>query len=70
MKQQLLVSEKLLTIVLSLIIVIFTIALYLTSTHKYFLWNSLRQTCSYSEFFWSVFYRIRTEYGEMRNIAF
>ena len=69
-EHQLLVSEKLLTIVLSLIIVIFSIILNLTSTHKYFLCNSLRQKCSYSEFFWSVFCRIQTEYGEMRNIAF
>ena len=24
----------------------------------------LREKCSYSQFFWSVFFRIRTEYGE------
>ena len=27
----------------------------------------LRESCSYSEFFWSVFFRIPTEYGEMGN---
>ena len=26
--------------------------------------NSLREKCPYSEFFWSVFSRIRTKYGE------
>ena len=30
--------------------------------------NSLREKCPYSEFFWSVFCRIRTEYGEIRSI--
>ena len=29
---------------------------------------SLREKCSYSEFFWSVFPRIRTKYGEIRTI--
>ena len=28
-------------------------------------WSSLREKCLYSEFFWSVFSRIRTEYGEI-----
>ena len=28
--------------------------------------NALRETCLYSELFWSAFSRIRTEYGEMR----
>ena len=28
--------------------------------------NSLREKCPYSELFWSVFSRIRTEYGEIR----
>ena len=28
---------------------------------------TLREKCPYSEFFWSVFSRIRTEYGEIRN---
>ena len=30
---------------------------------------SLREKCSYSEFFWSLFPRIRTEYGEIRSIS-
>ena len=30
---------------------------------------SLRESCPYSEFFWSLFYRIRTEYGEIRSIS-
>ena len=30
--------------------------------------HSLRQKHPYSEFFWSVFSRIRTEYGEIRSI--
>ena len=29
----------------------------------------LRQKCPYSEFFWSVFSRIRAEYGEIRSIS-
>ena len=28
---------------------------------------SLREMCPYSKFSWSVFYRIPTEYGEMRS---
>ena len=28
----------------------------------------LRKKCPYSEFFWSLFSRIRTEYGEIRSI--
>ena len=28
---------------------------------------SLRKKCPYSELFWSVFSRIRTEYGEIRG---
>ena len=28
----------------------------------------LHKKCPYSEFFWSVFFRLRTEYGEIRNI--
>ena len=31
---------------------------------------SLREKCPYSECFWSVFSRIRTEYGEIRSISF
>ena len=30
---------------------------------------SLRKKCQYSEFFWSVFSRIWTEYGEIRSIS-
>ena len=29
----------------------------------------LRKKCPYSEFFWSVFSRIRTEYGEIFRIS-
>ena len=29
---------------------------------------SLRKKCPYSELFWSIFSRIRTEYGEIRSI--
>ena len=29
----------------------------------------LRKKCPYSELFWSVFSRIRTEYGEIRSIS-
>ena len=29
----------------------------------------LREKCLYSELFWSVFSRIRTEYGEIRSIS-
>ena len=34
-----------------------------------FLLLSLREKCPYSEFFWSVIPRIRTEYGEIRCIS-
>ena len=40
---------------------------YLMSPRIYlglFCFNSLREKCPYSEFFWSVFSRIRTEYRE------
>ena len=30
---------------------------------------TLTEKCTYSEFFWSVFSRIRTEYGEIKSIA-
>ena len=30
---------------------------------------SMREKCPYSELFWSVFSRIRTEYGEIRSIS-
>ena len=37
-------------------------------TTKKFAQNALRKNCLYSELFWSVFSRIRTEYGEiLRN---
>ena len=29
----------------------------------------MRKKCPYSELFWSVFYLIRTEYGEIRSIS-
>ena len=29
---------------------------------------ALRKMCPYSEFFWPVFYRIRTEYGEILSL--
>ena len=33
-------------------------------------WTStLREKCLYSEFFWSVFFRIQTEYGEILRIS-
>ena len=31
--------------------------------------TTLRENCSYSELFWSVFFRIGTEYGEIRSIC-
>ena len=30
---------------------------------------ALREKCSYSEFFWSAFSHIRTDYGEMQSIS-
>ena len=30
---------------------------------------TLRKTCPYTELFWSVFFRIWTEYGELRSIS-
>ena len=35
----------------------------------YLVQASLREKCLYSEFFWSVFSRIRTEYGEIQSIG-
>ena len=32
-------------------------------------YNTLRKKCPYLELFWSAFSRIRTEYGEIRNIS-
>ena len=31
--------------------------------------STLREKCPYSEFFWSVFFHIRTEYGEIFHIS-
>ena len=31
--------------------------------------ETLREKCPYSEFFWSVFSRIQTKYGEIRSIS-
>ena len=31
--------------------------------------NALREKCPYSELFWSLFSRIRTEYGEILRIS-
>ena len=39
---------------------------YCKSTIQYL---SLREKCQYLEFFWSVFSRIRTEYGEILRIS-
>ena len=33
----------------------------------YFVERPLREKCPYSEFFWSVFLRIRAEYGDIRR---
>ena len=33
------------------------------------LWHSLREKCPWLEFFWSVFVRIRTKYGEILRIS-
>ena len=32
-------------------------------------WLTLRDKCPYSEFFWSEFSRIRTEYGEIIRVS-
>ena len=36
---------------------------------NFYLRETLRGKCPYSEFFWSVFYSIRTEYGEIPRIS-
>ena len=36
---------------------------------KHFWWLTLRKRCPYSELFWSVFSRIRTEYEEILRIS-
>ena len=35
----------------------------------FFIKDSLREKCPNTEFFWSLFSRIRTEYGEIRSIS-
>ena len=42
---------------------------YIFSEVQRYLNPSLRKKCPYSEFFWSVFSRIWTEYGEIRSIS-
>ena len=49
---------------------------FLTSTFKVFpssdyaeAYSTLHEKCSYSEFFWSAFSRIVTEYGEILRIS-
>ena len=32
-------------------------------------WRTLREKCLYSELFWTVFFGIRTEYGEILRIS-
>ena len=36
---------------------------------KYLKDDALRKKCPYSQFFWSVFFRIRTEYGDILRIS-
>ena len=38
---------------------------FLIITHS---WLTLREKCPYLKFFWSLFSRIRTEYGEIQSI--
>ena len=33
------------------------------------MYHSLRKKCPYSEFFWSVFSHVRTEYGEILRLS-
>ena len=47
----------------------FEISLVLKSTLIYLFISTLREESPYSEFFRSVFSRIRTEYGEILNIS-
>ena len=37
--------------------------------HYFYFWRTLRKKCSYSELFWSVFFQIQTEYGQIRSIS-
>ena len=40
------------------------------ATNAYVYWNYiLSEKCPYSDFFWSVFSRIRTKYGEIRSFS-
>ena len=42
---------------------------FLSSLHFYVGYNGVHEKCPYSELFWSAFFRIRTEYGEIRTIS-
>ena len=46
---------------------------FFNSCRRFFNWTtscqSLREKCPYSEFFWSAFPHIRTEYGQIRSIS-
>ena len=43
--------------------------LFSNSLNSLFIYSlALREECPYSEFFWSVFSRIGTEYGEMPSV--
>ena len=38
-------------------------------TYRRYILHSQREKCPYSEFFWSVFSRIRTDYGEIQYLS-
>ena len=45
------------------------VVILLMPKHIFFIYFfPLREKCRYSQFFWSVFSRIRTEYGEIWNL--
>ena len=52
---------------------LFHIEIFRKSRIMMAIWNldgfTLREMCPYSEFFWSVFSRNQTEYGEIRNVS-
>ena len=48
---------------------IFKIVLLITGTMRMWACSTLRKKSSYSEVFWPVFSRIRTEYGEILRIS-
>ena len=50
---------------------IFSVKSFVSSSHFYHFSSisSMCKKCPYSEFFWSVFFRIWTEYGEMLRIS-